>query len=754
MLIFSRGFYLLAFIFFMSFKIYAQDFPYQGEVLDNNHVPIQGVNISAGGGTGTSTSLNGAFSLNIKLPARIRFSYLGFKTREIVIINITTRPDTIYLEEESLGIGQVVVTAGKRGQNINEVSQSMEVLHPDFLIQTQTTQVQKALEKVPGIVVQKDQVSIRGASGFSYGAGSRVLILLDDMPMLSADASDPKWNYYPIENISQIEVLKGAASALYGSAAMEGIIHLRTAVAADTSYTQVKVYGGFYDHPVKKDTGFWAKQKTPRMLEGISIAHRQSFGPLKVTASATFNNDDGFRLGEKTYISRGNLFMQYTPPKNNRLVFTFSINGMEDNGQIFLFYPDVKNAYIPAQGTSSDYNFFRWHADFSMKYYASETSKHIYRTRYFTTINMNTSNNNQSSTGRLWFNEYQFQKQLFKRGNSETNLTAGVDYSLTQTLSDSLYGHHMGNNVAAYAQIDRIIGKFIFNVGGRMETNKVDTFKWDYAPVLRAGFNFQATPYTFIRASFGQGFRYPSVAEKFATAAAGAIHILPNPELHSEKGWSSELAVRQLFNIGSLKGYIDASAFYSEYQDMIEYIFGYYPPPGAVFNFKYVGFKAKNIENTKIEGFEISTGMEKDFNNVHVDISGGYTFVLPYNADSVGKKLSDSYHQYLSFRHRDIAKANLNIGYKKLSFGFYGFYNSPYLNMDQFFIDLIGGLKKDNYWMPYSSAFVADMRLSYKIKKNVNLSFFAKNVFNKEYMEVPGNTNAPRNFQLQMVWEF
>ena len=65
------------------------------------------------------------------------------------------------------------------------------------------------LEKTSGISILDGQPSIRGGSGFSYGVGSRVLMLVDDLPMISADAGDIKWNYMPVENLNQIEVIKG-----------------------------------------------------------------------------------------------------------------------------------------------------------------------------------------------------------------------------------------------------------------------------------------------------------------------------------------------------------------------------------------------------------------------------------------------------------------------------------------------------------------------------------------------------------------
>jgi hypothetical protein len=55
---------------------------------------------------------------------------------------------------------------------------------------------------------------------------------------------------------------------------------------------------------------------------------------------------------------------------------------------------------------------------------------------------------------------------------------------------------------------------------------------------------------TYIRGSFGQGFRYPSVAELFVTTALGPLGIYPNEKLKPEKGYSAELGIKQGFQFG------------------------------------------------------------------------------------------------------------------------------------------------------------------------------------------------------------
>ena len=125
------------------------------------------------------------------------------------------------------------------------------------------------LEKTSGISILDGQPSIRGGSGFSYGVGSRVLMLVDDLPMISADAGDIKWNYMPVENVNQVEVIKGASSVLYGSSALNGVINLRTRFPGNDPQTEVTLFGGAYMNPERKELVWW--DRTALFTEGDSF---------------------------------------------------------------------------------------------------------------------------------------------------------------------------------------------------------------------------------------------------------------------------------------------------------------------------------------------------------------------------------------------------------------------------------------------------------------------------------------------------
>ncbi len=71
----------------------------------------------------------------------------------------------------------------------------------------------------PGVTILDEEPQIRGGSGFTFGVGAKVGVFIDDLPIITGDAGKPDWALIPVENIKQIEVVKGASSVLSGASA-------------------------------------------------------------------------------------------------------------------------------------------------------------------------------------------------------------------------------------------------------------------------------------------------------------------------------------------------------------------------------------------------------------------------------------------------------------------------------------------------------------------------------------------------------
>ena len=140
-----------------------------------------------------------------------------------------------------------VVSANRTEQSIENTTVSIDVLPQRLLTSKSNSRIEQVIQMSPGVTIQDGQANIRSGSGWSLGAGSRVLLLVDDLPVLSPDAGGAIWNAMPMEAIEQIEIVKGAASSLYGSSALNGVIHLRTWEPSDEMRIRVNTMTEIYD---------------------------------------------------------------------------------------------------------------------------------------------------------------------------------------------------------------------------------------------------------------------------------------------------------------------------------------------------------------------------------------------------------------------------------------------------------------------------------------------------------------------------
>jgi outer membrane receptor protein involved in Fe transport len=93
-------------------------------------------------------------------------------------------------------------------------------------------------------------------------------------------------------------------------------------------------------------------------------------------------------------------------------------------------------------------------------------------------------------------------------------------------------------------------------------------------PVFRAGANYQLFKATYLRASYGQGFRFPTIGERFISTSVGALRVYPNPDLRPEQSWNVEGGIKQGFKSGRFMGYVDAVVFQQDFENYVEFTFG------------------------------------------------------------------------------------------------------------------------------------------------------------------------------------
>ena len=767
----------------------------QGKVVDaSSGEPIIGAKIYASDGQRAISNFDGDYNLACKeFPVVLVVKMLQY-------VNDTTTIESsgrynIKLSEPVTDLQTVVVSAGRRKQAIEEVPVSMEIIRPELIDNKGITSLDQAIEQTPGVSTFDGQVSIRGGSGFSYGAGSRVLLLWNGMPLLSGYAGDTQWNAIPMEQASQIEVMKGASSVLHGSGALNGIIALTEKEPGTTPETKVKLQYGIYDNPRRASLKWW---DTNPMTQQVEVYRGHMFKNMGYTISSTFFHDGGYKAGETEYRGRVSGSLYFRPQKWKKVKAGIGYNYQVQKTGNFIIWESDSLGYTPQGGVDTSnaastltYNLgHRLFLDPYIKMIDKHNNRHSFKNRVYYVKNGISGSEGQSSAATIYYSDYQFQKEY---ANGFT-LTSGIS-NISNVVRSELVGDHNSNNIAAYTQVEHHMGDFDFTAGLRLEYFTMDGERGDsdfmiskkdstilpFYPVARSGFHYKLAEYTHLRASIGQGIRYPAVGERFIQTSVGALNIFQNPALTPEIGWAGEIGFKQGVRIGDWKGMLDISGFINEYQNMIEFTFGIYNPfNGDAVNavqgdpvydaltdqgytiYDLIGFRAQNAEAARITGIDFSFNSFGSIGDVEIVSLMGYTYMNPIslNTDSLYRLTwSDTTENILKYRYRHLVKVDVEVSYKKFSSGISLRYGGFMKNIDRVFEESIGGtyilpgLKE--YRQIYNRGnLVIDYRIGYKLNDNYRLGFMVNNLLNSEYTSRPGDIQPPRNFSLQVQMKF
>lgn len=737
-----------------------------GKVTDEKKEPLIGVSIAVKGTkNGTATLADGSFSVKTESNNSVIlvFSYVGYETREVSVSKSESNLEIILITSDRQ-LDQVVISAGKYQQEVKRLTVSTDIIKPYLVENKATINVEDILNQLPSVNVVDGQVNIRGGSGWSYGAGSRVMITLDDMPYLSGDAGQAQWKFLPVENLEQIEVIKGASSVLYGSSALNGIINIRTGDPGNTPKTKVQLQSGFYDQ-LPRDSARWSK--TTRWQSAFNAFHAQRFGRMDVTLMMNYLNDQGYRLGEDDYRLRVSFKTNYRNKKIPGLQYGINGSIMQQNSTSFLLWESYTYGYTALDSSTTMTKARLVSIDPHLDYYRNGI-KHKIRLRYNTTqneIDEATPGQNQDNSFANIYAEYQAQKEL---GRNRGMLIGGIMSNYTESISPLYNGIHSLYNAAPYLQLDYRINQLSISLGTRYEYFEMDD-KSEKALIFRSGINYGLTSSTFVRASWGQGYRFPSIAEKYITTSVGLINVFPNEQLQPERGWSTELAVKQGLRIGKWQGYIDLAYFHTEFDNMVEFNFGvwrldYSPIPDLS---KMIGFRANNIGATRINGLDAVVAGEGKLSDLNIRLLAGYTFTQPvslnpdyvYAVDSIGTRNSfrstgqDSSNIFLKYRYRHLIKFDAEFEYHKFIWGYSLRYNSYMTNVDLAFLQpvFIAGIDRARAMNP-NGDWISDVRIGYKASQKLKFQFLINNLTNHEQMTRPADLRPPRMFMLQIQY--
>ena len=746
-----------------------------GKVINQEQEELIGVNISVSElpGVGTVTDFEGNY--HIEMPEgcyKLIFQYIGFEDlkKRICSKSSGTTSLDITLKESSEILGTVVVSAGKFEQRQEEVTVSMDVIKPELIENKSATSLDKTINQAPAVHVVDGQANIRSGSGWSYGAGSRVMVMVDGMPLMSGDQGAAEWNLIPMENISQIEVIKGASSVLFGSSALNGTINIRTAYPTNEPVNKLSITHTAYGKP-RRESLHWYKGGYTS-ANNISYLHSHKKDNKDFVLGTNLYYDGGYQ--QKVTSKRARINMAFTnySKQIEGLSYGVKTNIMRSEIGDAIMWQHDSLAYIALDNDPGYRDNLYISVDPFVSYNNPDKGvKHTFNSRYFRVNifpdyrdSLQFNNAEAQRYSGVYFADYQIQKQI----KEFATLTSGYTFKYSEGQDVVIYGKHHSNNHSLYSQLDLKHNKINFSLGGRLEHFSADKETLT-KPIFRSGINYHLAKATYLRASYGQGIRFPSMMESFVTYKTGPMYIYPNPGLQPESGWSAEIGAKQGLKIGNWKGFVDLAAFMMEYNDMMEFSFGTWGPPE---NFLGLGFKSINIGTTRIKGLELSLAGEGKIHGFDVMILGSYTYTVPeiddkytvYGYDNNGTELN--YHLtssdtsgILKYRYEHLAKMDINVSKNRLQFGSSIRFNSEMKNIDAIFeselLELLQPLGiKDSRDRYDGNTLITDIRFGYDLTENSSLSANIDNLFNTEYLLRPASLGAPRTYSLLLRMKF
>ncbi|MCC6583444.1 MAG: TonB-dependent receptor [Chitinophagales bacterium] len=802
---------VLCFIcFFFQSTLSAQDVVIKGKITDlKTKEALIGVNISSENNVNTVSDLNGDYELTVQAGRHtLTFTYVGYKdfSKAIDVKAGEEVSEDITLEEDAKNVlgDELVVTGSLFQKKASEEVISIEVIQPKLIQNTNVTRIDEVMRRVSGVNVVDGQANIRAGSGWAYGVGSRVAVVLDGQTILSPDRGDTKWSLLPIETVGQIEVLKGASSVLYGSSAMNGTIHLQSIVPTKKAITRFSVFQSFIAPPKRKVTQWW---DFPLTTSGASFmrAHKVTNNFEYVVGGSFYIQNQYYENGLE-YMARVTYRTKWISKKNDRLSWGIAGN-MMTNRETEFFYWQNKDDGALKPSASNTFSNIRLTVDPYFTAFDKKGNKHEILTRmYFNRPSFNTKTILENI-------DYRFTKQWLQK---DLTLLAGANEQFLWINVPAFggSGKKVANLFAAYMQLDKKYKKLTLSGGVRFETfayqkkagvtgaqfrDANGKLKFYLPGQWRAGLNYQVTKKASIRFNIGQAYRFPSFAERFVDEQLGnsdlhytltdyhpirdtfyttqrdsvvprsTLAILPNNDLVPEYGWTTEFGYQQKMSSKNnvYHGLFDIAFFWQQYKNLVDFNVNLSDTTVS----SYIKLKAENISNARIAGLDMSFKHQISYKKHAINITTGYTYSLPievdkylgYNLNKVGPYFStffrymfkpiggDTASYVLKYRNRHLLTLDAEYTYdNKLTLGIDARYYSNLENFDKLFLAIPGAGYQEYYsTLPKKGNWVVNARIFYTYKSKHTFGFMVKNMLNREYWLRVGKLESPMNFTLQ-----
>ena len=597
--------------------------------------------------------------------------------------------------EEAIKLGDVVVTASRTAQSIDETLAPVTVITREDIERKQATSVTELLDTVPGVSVTTNGGPGSNASIFIRGADfEETLVLVDGQRIGSATLGTTSIQYLDPQQIDRIEVVRGPRSSLYGADAIGGVIQIFTRKGHGKPKLMVRAGTGSRDTNQLGVNFSGSVDKTSYNL-GASLFETQGYD----FTNDNFSSNAGKNLDKDAYRNKS-LSANFSHQLDDALELGASFTHVEGKNEYDDKYSTAKYAHQEFKTTA-------------VKAYGNLEVNDAVISKLDLGYSKNHSNDvvtgkddSKFVTKRVsatWQNDIAL---------SETQLlTAGLDYYKDSIESSNVYAdpktgkeHDSRYNYAAFAQDQISFNGADLQVGLRADKN--EAYGTNNTGNISLGFDLPTGQR--LISSFGTGFKAPTFNNLYFPKVG-------NPDIKPERSKNYELELRGQ-NQGVKWSFI---VFRNDIKDLIDWA----PDPIPSDPYRYT---PSNVADARLQGLESSIST----NVSGWALSSAITLLDPKNQKS---------DKVLVRRARQSFKANADRNIGKYSIG--------------------GTLKAQSHSFEddankkrIAGFTTADLRMAYQFDSALKGELKLTNVFDKDYENARGYRAEPRGAFVTFIW--
>lgn len=597
---------LLSFLILTN-SLIAENLTISGKVLSaGDNKPLIGAVVRINDSDkGAVTNKDGSFSISGLSTGilELRFSYVGY-TPDKLSFNLKNDTNIIvFLQETAINYDAVVVTGTRFPRKIKESPVLTEIITNKEIEKSGAVDITKVLEDMSSIDFTPNA---HGANASMHGLGPEYVLFLLDGERIAGDMrGNINFSRLNTMNIERIEIVKGAASTLYGSKAIGGVVNIITKQPDNSIGLDFNSrYASYND-----------------LLIGAGVNFKRNW--LSSKSSLVFKRSDGFDLKPETVfrtveeyydISFDQKFnIKATEKLNLSLGGTYYILERFDAARKYWF--KHKKFYDFAYNLGADYTVtdqikfkLDWNSD-----------------KYDTYDVLEKMNNEERMQDQHKFDAARLTVNL--TNIARHNIILGAEY-IDETVNSprTTGGKKDANNIVGFLQVDyNLFGKILIVPGFRVDKHsKFGTF---LSPKFSAMYTINDIN---LRASYSRGFKSPSLKELYMSWDHGGAgpYVTGNESLQPETSdhFSFSLEFQHsIFNLTS-------SVFRTDLKDMIDVR----PEIGSPNSFFY-----ENVSSAMTQGAEF---IIKVVPLKGLTFSAGYTFVDTENKDTGRDLLNRAKH--------------------------------------------------------------------------------------------------------------